>query len=454
MKQIKHFSSLVISLLYVGLIGQEDGGWIDLFNAKNLNNWQQKGGDATYEVVDGTILGTTVANSPNSFLCTEQIYADFILEYEIHVDTGLNSGVQIRSNSFPDYRNGRVHGYQVETDPTPRAFTGGIYDESRRGWIYPVSRNPKGRTAFKDGEWNHFRVEAFGNTIRTWVNGIMSANLVDDLTAKGFIGLQVHSVVRPDMVGKIVKWRNIRIKTQGIKRDRKRVDPDVPEISFLTNKLTRVEKKNGWRLLWDGKSHKGWRGAHSPNFPKSGWKMKNGVLTILGSDGTKRSGDIMTKDQFEDFELNVDFKITKGANSGIKYYVDETSEIVLGCEYQILDDKQHEDAKRGINGNRTLGSLYDLIPAKGMTVQGRPKQFKGVGTWNRARIISKDGHVEHWMNGEKILKYDRFSATFQTMIANSKFAKWPKFGQSEKGHILLQDHGDTVHFRNIKIREL
>ena len=162
----------------------------------------------------------------------------------------------------------------------------------------------------------------------------------------------------------------------------------------------------------------------------------------------------MTKDQFEDFELNVDFKITKGANSGIKYYVDETSEIVLGCEYQILDDKQHEDAKRGINGNRTLGSLYDLIPAKGMTVQGRPKQFKGVGTWNRARIISKDGHVEHWMNGEKILKYDRFSATFQTMIANSKFSKWPKFGQSEKGHILLQDHGDTVHFRNIKIREL
>ena len=174
MKQIRHFLSLVISLLYVGLIGQEDGGWIDLFNGKDLNDWQQKGGDATYEVVDGTILGTTVANSPNSFLCTEQINADFILEYEMHVDTGLNSGVQIRSNSFPDYRNGRVHGYQVETDPTPRAFTGGIYDESRRGWIYPVSRNPKGRTAFKDGEWNHFRVEAFGNTIRTWVNGIMS----------------------------------------------------------------------------------------------------------------------------------------------------------------------------------------------------------------------------------------------------------------------------------------
>lgn len=117
MKQIRHFSSLVISLLYVGLIGQEDGDWIDLFNGKDLNDWQQKGGDATYEVVDGTILGTTVANSPNSFLCTEQIYADFILEYEMHVDTGLNSGVQIRSNSFPDYRNGRVHGYQVETDP-------------------------------------------------------------------------------------------------------------------------------------------------------------------------------------------------------------------------------------------------------------------------------------------------------------------------------------------------
>lgn len=434
--------------------GQSKSGWMDLFDGVSLSGWNQKGGSGSYEVIDKAIVGTTVASSLNSFLCTNQMYGDFILEYEMKLDTGLNSGVQIRSNSFPDYRNGRVHGYQVETDPTPRAFTGGIYDESRRGWIYPISRNPKGKYAFKDGEWNHFRVEAIDNTIRTWVNGIMCANLVDDLTDKGFIGLQVHSVYQPSMVGKIVKWRHIRIKTQGVRQDRMAVDPDVPEISFLPNQLTKTERKQGWRLLWNGRTGKGWRSVHSSYFPKRGWEMKNGVLTIIGSDSKDRPGDIITDDQFGNFELIVDFKITKGANSGIKYFVEGSSKNVVGCEFQILDDKNHTDAKQGKKGNRTVGSLYDIIPAKGLTVEGRSKQFKGIGAWNRARIVSIDGQVEHWMNGEKVIEYNRLSPEFKSKVAKSKFAKWLKFGQSDKGHILLQDHGDTVHFRNIKIREL
>ncbi len=442
---------LIISIFCGGLYGQSKDGWMALFNGYDFSGWNQKGGKASYEVIDNAIVGTTVANSPNSFLCTNQMYGDFILEYEMKLDTGLNSGVQIRSNSFPDYRKGRVHGYQVETDPTPRAFTGGIYDESRRGWIYPISRNPKAKYAFKDGEWNHFRVEAVGNSIRTWVNGIMCANLVDDLTSEGFIGLQVHSVFQSDMVGKIVKWRNIRIKTNGLKRHLTAVDPDVSEISFLTNRLTKAEKKNGWRLLWNGRTGKGWRGVSGQKFPQNGWEIKDGVLTING--GTNRPGDIITKDQFGNFELIVDFKITKGANSGIKYFVDGSKEKIVGCEFQILDDKLHKDAQKGVNGNRTLASLYDLIPAKGLTVEGRSKQFKGIGAWNRARIVSKNGFVEHWMNGEKVLSYNRFSSEFQSLVSESKFAKWPNYGQLDKGHIVLQDHGDTVHFRNIKIRE-
>jgi hypothetical protein len=460
MKQKIFYQLAVFQILFTGLTGQNNDGWKPLFDGVSLDGWNQKGGQAIYEVNDKMIVGKTVANSPNSFLCSNETYSDFILEYEVFVDAELNSGVQIRSNSFENYRNGRVHGYQVEVDPTPRAFTGGIYDESRRGWIYPLSRNEKGLAAFKNGMWNHFRVEAVGNTIRTWVNGIMCVNLVDELTDSGFIGLQVHSIYSPELVGRIVKWRNIRIKTKNLGIDRKSVDPQVDEISFLNNKLTEIEKRKGWRLLFDGQSMKGWRGAKLNHFPKKGWQVKKGELTVIATDGGESTGpgDIITKDLFSDFELVLDFNITEGANSGIKYFVDpELNKAVgsaIGCEFQILDDKKHPDAKKGIAGNRTVGSLYDLMAAEGLTIAGRGKQFKGVGAWNRARIVSKNGHVEHWLNGEKVLEYDRFSQMFRALVSGSKYAKWPNFGQWPKGHILLQDHGDTVHFRNIKIREL
>jgi hypothetical protein len=135
-------------------------------------------------------------NTPNTFLATKQKYGDFILEYDVKVDNELNSGVQIRSHSIDSYNSGRVHGYQVELDPGPRAYSGGIYDEARRGWLYPLSVNEAGRQAFVQGQWNHFRVEVIGNTIRTWINGQMCANLVDDMTSEGFIALQVHSIGR------------------------------------------------------------------------------------------------------------------------------------------------------------------------------------------------------------------------------------------------------------------
>lgn len=183
--------------------------WVPLFDGKTLNGWVQRGGTATYFVENENIVGLSKLNTPNSFLCTAQNYSDFILELEVKVDSTLNSGIQIRSNSLPDYKDCQVHGYQVEIDPSPRAWSGGIYDEGRRGWLQDLKDNEAGRAAFKNGVWNHYRISAFGDSLKTWVNGVPTAALRDSMTATGFIALQVHGSKTDSLE---VRWRNIRIQ--------------------------------------------------------------------------------------------------------------------------------------------------------------------------------------------------------------------------------------------------
>lgn len=201
-------------------------GWVSLFNGKNLDGWVARGGKAKYRAEDGQIIGTTVPNTENSFLCTTKNYADFILELEFKVDPDLNSGVQIRSECFDEPKTvevngkpkkipaGRVHGYQVEIDPDVkrgRLWTGGIYDEARRGWLQNLEKNDAARKAFKPGEWNKLRIECRGDSIKTWLNGVPAADLHDSMTRSGFIGLQVHQVgKRTDPLE--VRFRNLRIK--------------------------------------------------------------------------------------------------------------------------------------------------------------------------------------------------------------------------------------------------
>ncbi len=227
-----------------------------------------------------------------------------------------------------------------------------------------------------------------------------------------------------------------------------------------TTPLTDAEVKDGWKSLWDGKTTNGWRGAKLDGFPDKGWQMKDGILTILATDGAEATGpgDIITEKVYGNFELQLEFKITEGANSGIKYFVDpemnKGSGSAIGCEYQVLDDDKHPDAKKGVAGNRTLASLYDLIPSSNLEEPGSPKPFKGVGAWNVARIVSENGHVEHWLNGVKVVEYERFTQMFKALVAYSKYSKWPEFGQWPVGHILLQDHGNEVSYKNIKIKEL
>jgi hypothetical protein len=427
--------------------------WQDLFNGENLDGWEKLNGTAEYKVEDGAIVGISQLNTPNTFLATNKNYDDFILEFEFKVDDGLNSGVQFRSLSLPEFQEGRVHGYQFEIDPSERAWTGGVYDEARRGWLYPLNYNPEGQQAFKNGEWNKARIEAIGNSIRTWVNDIPCADLLDSTTASGFIALQVHSIGNAEQEGKSVAWRNIRILTEELEQYRMPEKSDVKQINQIANTLSEREAADGWVLLWDGKSSDGWRGAKQDSFPEAGWSMADGILKVHKSDGgeSTNGGDIVTTRLYKDFMLKVDFRITEGANSGIKYFVDtdlnKGQGSAIGCEFQILDDRRHPDAKMGKDGNRTLGSLYDLIPAPA------DKPFRS-GFFNTAMVVVEGNHVEHWLNGVKIVEYERNNEEWNQLVQTSKYKDWPNFGNAGEGLILLQDHGDEVWFQNIKIKEL
>jgi HEAT repeat protein/type 1 glutamine amidotransferase len=259
---MKRFITLLLisAIVYIALSSLSlaaDADWENLFDGKTFNGWVQRNGKAKYTIQDGMIVGTTVLNTPNSFLCTEKMYTDFILELEFFVQPNMNSGIQIRSHSFEHFKNYRVHGYQVEIDPgtgsykknprnlladgkpapgtAPRSWSGGIYDEARRGWLNNLTKNPAARKAFRQNQWNHYRIEAIDDRIRTWVNGVPAADLRDDMTSTGFIALQVHG---SKQAGKSIKWRNIRIQD-----------------------ISRANKKILKALIVDGQNNHDWKGT-------------------------------------------------------------------------------------------------------------------------------------------------------------------------------------------------
>jgi hypothetical protein len=216
-----HLAALLLIMMVGSFPATAEKDWKSLFNGKNLKGWESKNGKAIFTVENGAIVGRTVANEPNSFLCTKREYKDFVLEFEFFGSPTMNSGVMFRALSTADYKDYRVHGYQceLEDEGQDRDWSGGIYDEARRGWLYPMKGDEvlgkafgeESKSIWKDGEWNLIRIRCEGDSIKTWVNGQQRANLKDGMTAKGFIGLQVHGVGdRKETMQ--VRWRNIRIK--------------------------------------------------------------------------------------------------------------------------------------------------------------------------------------------------------------------------------------------------
>lgn len=229
----------------------------------------------------------------------------------------------------------------------------------------------------------------------------------------------------------------------------------LPPKKAADNTLTKKEIKEGWKLLFDGKTSDGWMLARTKAFPVKGWVIDNGTLHIdTNKENRQRGdgGDLVTKETFTNFELMVDFMYTEGANGGIKYFVDIDKEdgrqASIGCEFQVLDDQKHPDAKMGKDGNRTLASLYDLIPAKSGKLDNGPNQ------WNTARIVVNGNKVQHFLNGQMTVEYVRGDDAWRELVAGSKYKSYTGFGEVVNTHILIQDHYDLVYYKNIKIKEL
>jgi len=233
------------------------------------------------------------------------------------------------------------------------------------------------------------------------------------------------------------------------------------------NTLTASERASGWRLLFDGQTLSGWRGLGYDTVPTAHWVVANGAIKKIASGDVPRvpdgrplvGGDLETRDSFVDFELSFEWKVTPGANSGVKYNVSEAMSLAqggagtpggpthsaLGFEYQMLDDDRHEDGKLPTHRS---GALYDLI------APNEKKQLHPVGEWNRSRIVFRGNHGEHWLNGQKVVEFELGTAHMDSLLAASKYKTIPGFGEKRRGHIVLQDHGDEVYFRDIKVRPL
>lgn len=336
----------------------------ELFDGKSLAGWKVCNGFAEYRAENGEIVGTTKEGSPNSFLCSERTFGDFVLDYDTKTDPRLNSGVQIRAHRYERETEvvtenkgrrvnkqpaGRVYGYQVETATAASGASGSIYDEARRGWVANMSKEEPCRSAFQDNEWNCYKVEAIGDRIRTWVNGVACVDMVDPMDLSGFIGLQVHSF-KGDSPAE-VRWRNLKIKELG---------------------------RHGWRPL------EGWKheGGGKFEYVDGAWK---GTHAGGGTD----AGYLVSQDEFEDFTVRMKYRIVKG-NSGVFFRMGDRAKRELGYEVEI-------DPARDPGGLQAPGTRGWLVRTGPM---GEAWYAKPEG-WNELAVSARGGRIVIHVNGTK-----------------------------------------------------
>jgi hypothetical protein len=380
-------------------------GFTDLYNGKNLEGWTPLGGHCTFEAKGDVILGTTVKGSPSTYLSTDKDdYADFIFTAEIKWEVNGNSGIMFRGQSRPGKDYDIVFGPQCEMEGTDlvRGWSGGIFGQSAGGWAYPLwlEAHQEVRNAIKPDGWNRVTIQAIGTNVKTWINGVPAANWETEEYTKGFFSLQVHSGKEGS-----IHFRNIKVKDL----DNATHAKDL----FASGDFSEWTKVNGKPV-------------------SNGWSIEDGVVH---RDGIK-PGNIITRKHYKDFDLRFDWKIRVGGNSGVKYRTRGR----LGLEYQILDDSVHKD-------KHLSAGIYALVPA------AKNKPYNPGGQWNSGRIIAQGNHVEHWINGVKVVEAEIGSEDWFERFNSSKYNKHEGFG-TWTGPILLQDHLDEAWFRNVQIREL
>jgi len=351
------------SLFSLAAAETSPGEWKPLFPDQNsFAGFRQLGGKAHYEIKDGLVTGTSVAGEPNSFMATEKEFGDFELEYEFQVDEKLNSGVQIRSHSVPSFKKGQVHGYQVEIDPSARAWSGGIYEEGRRGWLAPLDQNKAAGAAFKHKDWNKVRVRAVGDSIQTWINEVPAADLRDAMDQSGFIALQVHGVGKDaSKVGTKVQWRNLRLKELGA---------------------------HCWQPLFDGKSLSGWQTE-----PGGEWKVEDSAIHGTSPASEARHGMLLYEKPLSDFTLRLNFKVNRG-NSGVYFRSEKVAEgvSVHGIQAEVCE-------------NEDTGGLYET-GGRGWLVQPdkarmQKEKVYQPGQWNEIWISAHGKRLVVHVNGKK-----------------------------------------------------
>jgi hypothetical protein len=378
-----------------------DHGLIGLFNGKNLDGWSQKNGTATYRVEGDAIVGKTNEGSPNSFLCTDKLYGDFELKFEVKVDRELNSGVQIRSQTTDGTPAGRVNGPQVEISLDGMA--GYVYGEAAGGWMTP-DEDRKGHKHFKDGEWNAYHVVAFGNTIQTWINGQQVSDLTHEdrfkTHPKGFIGLQVHGIGAGQGPYE-VRWRNLKLR-------------DLSEFKSLYN----GKDLTGWKTTGNWLVQKDRSLLIQPREGEKGWQRYDAYL--------------WSEKKYKDFVLDVEYAYPPGGNSGVYFRVGDLKDPVRkGIEAQILDSSK----KAGPLTRHDHGGIIGTAAAsKNMS---RPPH-----EWNRMVVTCVGSHLQVELNGEQII---------DTQLDEGAMKDRPL-----EGYIGFQDHGEpnNIRFRDIRIREI